>query len=390
MKDKLFNIMLVLLIVYLTLQFFAPKPQDTSTLSNIVSLHTQKSYTIPASVKVEVKNDTALSFSFDTCDDFVVKKDSQKISPSECREVEVASWETYVLDLSNDFFSFDQEWIYYAELNYWETEVKSHFSVKNRGIIGRIFIFFFYAPIYNLMAFLLEISNYSLGWAIILITIIIRGVLLVPQHKMMMAQWRMQQIQPKIKEIQEKYKWNHQMLGMELMKLYKEEWVSPLGSCGMLLIQMPILIVIYHVILGIQDPSNTYYLYSFMGNYHMEEIQPIFYGVDLFGTWGLNWLILAITIWVLQWTQIKLSLYFKEKTTPSQKGKVVLEKKKDATDYSSLMPDPDMLNKFMLWGMPIMIAVVTYTFFAWLGLYWWVGTLFMILQQLFINKILKK
>ena len=67
---------------------------------------------------------------------------------------------------------------------------------------------------------------------------------------------------------------------------------------------------------------------------------------------------------------------------------MVLEKKKDANDYSSFMPDPDMLNKFMLYGMPVMIAFITYTFFAGVGLYWGVGTLFMILQQLFVNKIL--
>jgi membrane protein insertase Oxa1/YidC/SpoIIIJ len=84
---------------------------------------------------------------------------------------------------------------------------------------------------------------------------------------------------------------------------------------------------------------------------------------------------------------VKLSLFYSQQAKKSQ---VVLEKKKDATDYSSFMPDPELLNKFMLYGMPIMIAVVTFTFFAGLGLYWGVGTIFMILQQLFVNKILKK
>jgi YidC/Oxa1 family membrane protein insertase len=62
------------------------------------------------------------------------------------------------------------------------------------------------------MAFLLEITNYSLGWAIIIVTIIIRLILLYPQHKMMVSQAKMQKIQPKIKEIQDKHKGNHQML----------------------------------------------------------------------------------------------------------------------------------------------------------------------------------
>jgi membrane protein insertase Oxa1/YidC/SpoIIIJ len=73
------------------------------------------------------------------------------------------------------------------------------------------------------------------------------------------------------------------MLGMELMKLYKDEKVNPMGSCGLLLIQMPILIVIYHVIIGIQNPANSYYLYSMLSDYNMLSISANFYGVDLFG-----------------------------------------------------------------------------------------------------------
>jgi YidC/Oxa1 family membrane protein insertase len=73
--------------------------------------------------------------------------------------------------------------------------------------------------------------NYSLGWAIILVTIIIRVILLYPQHKMMVSQRKLQLIQPKIKEVQDKHKGNPQLLGMELMKLYKEENVNPMGSC---------------------------------------------------------------------------------------------------------------------------------------------------------------
>jgi membrane protein insertase Oxa1/YidC/SpoIIIJ len=54
------------------------------------------------------------------------------------------------------------------------------------------------------------------------------------------------------------------------------------------------------------------------------------------------------------------------------------------------MPDPEMMNKFMLYGMPVMVAVFTYTLVAWVGLYWGMSTLFMIVQQLIVNKILKK
>jgi membrane protein insertase Oxa1/YidC/SpoIIIJ len=65
------------------------------------------------------------------------------------------------------------------------------------------------------------------------------------------------------------------------MKLYKEEKVNPMGSCLPLLIQMPILIVVYHILTSIQDPVNTYYLYSFLSNFSVLAIQTKFYFIDL-------------------------------------------------------------------------------------------------------------
>jgi membrane protein insertase Oxa1/YidC/SpoIIIJ len=49
-----------------------------------------------------------------------------------------------------------------------------------------------------------------------------------------------------------------------------------------------------------------------------------------------------------------------------------------------------MMNKFMLYGMPAMVTVFTFTFFAGLWLYWGISTVFMIGQQIIVNKIIKK
>jgi membrane protein insertase Oxa1/YidC/SpoIIIJ len=56
----------------------------------------------------------------------------------------------------------------------------------------------------------------------------------------------------------------------------------------------------------------------------------------------------------------------------------------------SFMPDQDVMNKFMLYGMPIMVMIFTFTFYVWVGIYWGISTLFMIIQQLVVNKIIKK
>ncbi len=389
MKDKILNFLLIFLFVFLTLQIFFGDKKETKEFS-WVQVITQKSYTIPANVQVEVQNYTSNTLSFDTCNDFQIKKDDLLIVPTECSEIELLSGQTYKIDLEKQYDAFQKVGNYFVKLSWTgiENEILAQFEVKNKWFFSKFFVFFFYAPVYNLMAWLLALTNYSLWWAIILITIFIRLLLLYPQHKMMVSQRKLQLLQPKIKEIQEKHKWNPQLLGVELMKLYKEEQVNPMGSCWMLLIQMPILIVIYHVIISIQEYANTYYLYNFIGPYSIDLIRTDFYGVDLFWVGGLNGLVLAFIVAGLQFLQVKLSLAYQ--ATQQKKSWIVLEKKKDAKDYNNFMPDPDMLNKFMLYGLPIMIWIFTFTFFAGLGMYWWVWTLFMIFQQYFVNKILKK
>jgi len=203
--------------------------------------------------------------------------------------------------------------------------------------------------------------HHSLGWAIIAITIILRAILLYPQHRMMVSQRKLQAIQPKIKELQNTYKDDAQKMGMELMALYKKEKVNPMGSCGFLLIQMPILLVIYRIILHIKSPTNEFYLYSFLKDFHIESISYHFFGIDLLTAGGIVGLCLGIVIALLQFLQVKLSLA--NNASPDKKG-VVLEKKKGAENYNSMMPDPEMMNKIMLYGLPTMVGVFTYSIFA--------------------------
>lgn len=83
---------------------------------------------------------------------------------------------------------------------------------------------FVYEPIYNLFVALLTwVPGHSLGWAIIIITLIIRLILLVPQQHMLESQKKLQKIQPKIKAIQKEYKADQAVLGQKMMELYKTE-----------------------------------------------------------------------------------------------------------------------------------------------------------------------
>ena len=113
-------------------------------------------------------------------------------------------------------------------------------------------------PIFSLFGWLMAffygiIPNYA--FAIVMLTIVIMGVLTpftVKSTKSMMA---MQKIQPEMKKLQVKYKGpeNRQALNEEMMKLYKEHGVNPVGGCLPMLLQAPFLFILYRVIKGLSN-----------------------------------------------------------------------------------------------------------------------------------------
>ena len=385
---KYLDILLFTLLFFFIFSYFSGKSVETP-LNGIVFESTKSSYKVPAWVGLSITNNTTKIVKLNTCEDISMRYAGKVVPlPDElCREVELTPRQWEVLDFSKYYRLFENPGNYIFELTLGEEKHIKQVEVKYRGTIGKIFTGLLFAPMYNLLAYLTALFSNSLGFAIVVLTIIIRILLLFPQHKMMVGQRKMQAIQPKIKKLQEKHKGNQHALGMELMKLYKTEWVSPMGSCGFLLIQMPILLVIYNIILNITSLKNEFYLYDSLKDFKISQINFDFLGMDLLAAWWTAWIILALVVAVIQFIQIKLSLHGK---VNSEKTWVVLEKKKWEKEYNPMMPDPEMMNKFMLYGMPAMVAIFTYTLIAWVWLYWWVSTLFAIFQQLFVNKIVKK
>ena len=387
---KFLDIFIWALLIVLTINLFTGSDEvKEKQLSGKINIETtEKSYTIPPVVGLKVMNNSTWSITLNNCNDISLHHAGQKVDlvQNECNDITVESWTESVINFSDDYNSFFEAGQYNFEYALNDKRYIASFDVEHRGSISKLFSAVFYAPIFNLFVFLITTLGNSLGWAILAITVVIRIVLLWPQHKMMVSQKKLQAIQPKIKKIQEENKGNQQAIGMKLMELYKTEKVNPMGSCGFLLIQMPILLVIYNIILSIKDPSNFFHIYDFQSWFDIASIDFTFFGMDLLQSGGLTGAALAVTVALIQFTQVKLSLAGKK----VEKKDIVLEKKKWANDYSAMMPDPEMMNKFMLYWMPAMVAVFTFTLIAWVGLYWGMSTLFMVFQQLFVNKILKK
>jgi YidC/Oxa1 family membrane protein insertase len=263
-----------------------------------------------------------------------------------------------------------------------EGDRMTSFELSRPGAFRSLLTTLFYNPIYNLFVALLTwLPGHPLGWAIVIITIIIRLILLVPQQHMMESQKKLQLIQPKIKDLQKKHKDDQAKLGMEMLELYKKEKVSPMGSCLPLLIQMPILIGLYWVISSINDPANFYHLYSFFGNFNPANIDTYFFGMDLKAIGGKIGIAFALILAVFQYIQAKLS--FSYTPLPEKKEDKKVTKEGEIPEFAL---DPAMMQKSMLYALPVMIGVSALFFPIGVALYWFIGTLFVIAQQWYVNQ----
>ena len=102
-------------------------------------------------------------------------------------------------------------------------------------------------PIFYILRFIHEyVGNY--GVTIVLLTCMIK-ILFVPlQYKSYKSMKMMRLIQPKIKEVQEKYKGDRDRLNKELMRLYREQKVNPLGGFLPMFLQMPVFVALFNVL----------------------------------------------------------------------------------------------------------------------------------------------
>ncbi|MCD6528052.1 membrane protein insertase YidC [bacterium] len=213
-----------------------------------------------------------------------------------------------------------------------------------------------YRPLFNILVLLYNIiPGNDLGIAIIILTIGIKLVLYPLNQKAIKSQKALQELQPKIKEIQKKYKDKTQQ-AEELLKLYKKAKINPFSGFLPLLIQIPILIALYKVFLGINDNALNN-LYSFISK--PENLNPMFLGIINLSE--KNW-ILAGLAGVFQFIQSKMN-----------EPKSGLTDKK--TDFSYL------LGKQMVYLMPVITVLIAGSLPSALALYWIVITLFGIFQQ---------
>lgn len=226
-----------------------------------------------------------------------------------------------------------------------------------------------YQPIFNLFVGLYAIIP-DMGAVILLVTLIIKIALYPLTKKSINAQKELSDLQPKLEEIKQKHKGDQQVIAQETMKLYKEHKVNPFGSCLPLLIQLPIFLALYWVFQAGLTTNNFDLLYPFIKN--PGSLNPTTLGfLDL----SKPNIILAVLAGASQYWQAKMMI---AKRPPKNAGAGSKDEDMAA-----------MMNKQMLYFMPLLTIFIGMSFPGGLALYWLFSTVFTIAQQYIVFKDVK-
>lgn len=250
-----------------------------------------------------------------------------------------------------------------------KTYTSTEFTIKEPGIITKIWRKVLYQPILNaLVALLIYIPKHNLALAVIVLTLLVRTILLIPSQRAIKAQKSMAALQPELEAVKKKYAHDQARLAQETMALWKKHKIHPLSSCVPLLIQMPILIALYYTIRTGLQPDQAHFIYDFLPSFELSDINPYIFNFNLLNR---SIIVLPIIIGGLQFLQMQMMTVKQKKT------------KKDSAHAHNEM---EMANNMMKYMMPVMIAFFTAQMPAAVGLYWGTSTLYGIIQQLVINK----
>ncbi|EKD47387.1 MAG: hypothetical protein ACD_66C00086G0003 [uncultured bacterium] len=235
-----------------------------------------------------------------------------------------------------------------------------------------LFYAIFYIPIYNLLVFFYGLYPAAgMGLAIIIVTILIKGVLFPFTFKSLKGQRQMNELQPKIAKIREDYKDDKEKMAQELMSVYKDNNVNPFSSCLPLLIQLPIFIALYRVLCDGLTQINVDHLYSFI--HAPEVINTTFLGIFDLAQISIPLAVLAA-----------IAQYFQVKRTMVQKPVKEVKKSVGAMDESMMAN----MNKMMLYFMPAITLVIGVTSMPGGVMLYWLSTTFItiLLYAIFLKK----
>ena len=195
------------------------------------------------------------------------------------------------------------------------------------------------APIIWVLEWLEKLTG-NWGWAIVVLTILLKLIFFPLSAASYKSMARMRTVTPRLMALKERYGNDKQKLNQEMMDLYRKEKINPLGGCLPILVQIPVFIALYWVLLGAVEMRDA----PWVGWIHDLTQPDPFY-------------ILPAIMMATMLFQVKLN------PTP-----------------------PDPIQAKIMWIMPIGFGVMFFFFPAGLVLYWTVNNILSIAQQWAINR----
>lgn len=200
------------------------------------------------------------------------------------------------------------------------------------------------APLFWLLKWLHGLVH-NWGWAIIVLTILIKSAFYPLNHASARSMAKMKVIAPKLKALQERYASDKQQLQVKMMEMYKAEKINPLGGCLPILVQIPVFIALYWVLLSAVELRHA----PWIGWIHdLSAPDP--------------WYVLPIVYAITAYLQVRLS------PTP--------------------ISDPVQAKVMQI--MPIAFSVMFLFFPSGLVLYWLINNVLQIAQQWHMNRVLER
>jgi YidC/Oxa1 family membrane protein insertase len=178
------------------------------------------------------------------------------------------------------------------------------------------------------------------GWAIVALVVLLKIAFYWLNASAYRSMAKMKAVNPKVMEMRERLKDNPQQMQQEMMRIYREEKVNPLGGCLPILVQMPFFIALYWVLLSSVEMRQAPWI-GWISDLSAQD----------------PWFILPVLMTASSLFQVWLN------PTP-----------------------PDPMQAKMMWMMPLAFGVMFFFFPAGLVLYWLTNNILSIAQQWFINK----
>jgi len=224
-----------------------------------------------------------------------------------------------------------------------------------------------YEPLYNaIVAILHLVPGANLAAAVVILTILVRSALFPISKSALISQIKMKEIQPELDAIRVRNKDNQQKIATETMEVYRKNKINPFASLGMILIQIPIFIGLYSIFSASFDTVDPNALYSFVPNLTV-AVNPFIWGIDLRGK---SFLLAGIAA-VAQHFAGRFLL--SSAKAPQTEG--------FQADFSKAM------RSMSLYFMPILTFVFSAAVTAALPLYWIIGSLFTIAQEIYLRRL---